>query len=268
MSAERIKQLRIEKLREIATDWYNDREDLTPAERKKGINSYIESELLKDKEKEIREAIKRLITALDSNGLREYFKQFKNDSDRKIVKEIVINEWAVYKYCPLNHAVQIDSIEIMEELLKFVGQTEINIGGYERPTPLITAILEKNVRMVKYLLSIGAETSIVDRWKISPLVIAINNNSQEIIRILLKAGADVNAVYDPCQERIHMRQTALVQAIQTNQPELVKLLIKHGLSPRSIELDLEYLRKEYATDKLLHSNDAMRCLLILQSSKA
>jgi hypothetical protein len=60
-------------------------------------------------------------------------------------------------------------------------------------SPLIAAIVRKNVQTVRLLLYSGAETNIADYADYTPLMYAAMVNSPEMVHELLAHGADVNA---------------------------------------------------------------------------
>lgn len=259
MSAERI-----EEIKKSITHWYALYEPgISKEDKEKGIDRHIQFELSKDNQNIIRTTIKSLIDTLDIDGLKKYLDKYQ--LDKEIVKKIIINEHNIPSYTPLNHAVvtRSNSIEIMKVLLAFVDNSAINIGGHYRDTPLMTAIRYNNVDMVKYLLSIGADISIVDKWYTSQLVIAFKqeNLNMEIVNYLLDAKANVNVEYDKYQERVRMRETPLIVVLQINNPDLVESLLIYGLSQVAIRRDLEYLKEKYEKNGI-HHNDAMEYLKI------
>lgn len=259
MSAERI-----EEIKKSITHWYALYEPgISKEDKEKGIDRHIQFELSKDNQNIIRTTIKSLIDTLDIDGLKKYLDKYQ--LDKEIVKKIIINEHNIPSYTPLNHAVvtRSNSIEIMKVLLAFVDNSAINIGGHYRDTPLMTAIRYNNVDMVKYLLSIGADISIVDKWYTSQLVIAFKqeNLNMEIVNCLLDAKANVNVEYDKYQERVRMRETPLIVVLQINNPDLVESLLIYGLSQVAIRRDLEYLKEKYEKNGI-HHNDAMEYLKI------
>jgi ankyrin repeat protein len=224
-------------------------------EEKSSIWGLFENKSFEDR---VRTDIQRIIEKSDASELHNYLRSFSVSEHDKISK-IIVNEYNIPNYCPLIHAIECDKIDILKELLAYTGKHVINIGGYERDTPLMAAIRNSSALIVKYLLSINASTCIEDRWKYYPLAIALDqkNINMEIVKALLDAKAAVNVGYCSWQESRRMRRNPFVIALETNNTELLSLLIEYGLDRRRVSEDLYYLKNEYP-DHPIHQTNTMR----------
>jgi ankyrin repeat protein len=203
----------------------------------------------------VRTNIQRIIEKSNVSELKTYLESFSVSVHDKI-SEIIVNKYYIPNYCPLIHAIELDNLDILKELLAYTGKHVINIDGYHRDTPLMAAIRNSSALIVKYLLSINASTCIEDRWKYSPLAIALDqkNINMEIVKALLDAKANVNVGYDSCQESRRMRRNPFVIALEKNNTELLVLLIEYGLGKKRVFEDLQYLQDQYPDDKIHRTN--------------
>ena len=58
-------------------------------------------------------------------------------------------------------------------------------------TPLIIAVENENVEMVKFLIVNNAKTNLSDSYQKTPLFFAVEKGNAKIARLLLAAGADL-----------------------------------------------------------------------------
>ena len=109
-------------------------------------------------------------------------------------------------------------VELLEEL-----GANVNVFSKDGYTPLILAVFNKHIDVVKKLLSVGAGVNIPSRrQKRTPLSYAVEYGDNELLKCLIDYGADVDmkcgATLEPL---IHF-------AVGTNNEELVKYLIEKG----------------------------------------
>jgi ankyrin repeat protein len=76
-------------------------------------------------------------------------------------------------------------IEKLEELLE--QGVDLNLGGYDKRTPLHLACAEGQIEAVNWLVSKGAEISVRDRWGATPLVEATKSGNKEVQAVLQAA---------------------------------------------------------------------------------
>ena len=91
-------------------------------------------------------------------------------------------------FTPLMMAVQQKDIEIVKMLLTHkadVNVSDVNTGL----TPLMLAAMNDNIEMAKELLSKGADVTRVSKNKATALTFAASNNNTEMIKVLKNAGA-------------------------------------------------------------------------------
>ncbi len=100
---------------------------------------------------------------------------------------------------------------------------DVNVKSASGETPLMNAAQNKNLRIVSFLLSRGADLRSCDGEGRSALHFAAASNSNEkVVAELLDAGADVNC-------RTNSGMTPLMQAARTGlNPAVVELLIDRG----------------------------------------
>lgn len=103
----------------------------------------------------------------------------------------------------------------------------------QKTTPLITAIENIDIELVRLLLNNGADVNLnVDSNK-SPLHAALEYSTHynfEIVKILIETGADIH-------RRTQFRQTPLHQAVKIGRLEAVNLLIEKGAEVNAIDDD-------------------------------
>ncbi|MDD3559394.1 MAG: ankyrin repeat domain-containing protein [Melioribacteraceae bacterium] len=101
----------------------------------------------------------------------------------------------------------------------------------QKATPLITAIENVDLELVRLLLNNGANVNLnVDSYK-SPLHVALEYSTHynfEIVKILIEAGADIHA-------KSQFGQTPLHLAVKIGKLEAVNLLLKKGAEVNAID---------------------------------
>lgn len=61
-----------------------------------------------------------------------------------------------------------------------------------KQTPLLTAVIAKQQKVIDVLLEWGADVQMTDNVGITPLYAAVDGDSVDIVRQLIAAGCDVN----------------------------------------------------------------------------
>ncbi|HPQ39725.1 MAG TPA: ankyrin repeat domain-containing protein [bacterium] len=87
--------------------------------------------------------------------------------------------------------------------------------------PLIAAIEQGNVKVVKELLKSGADIEATNSLGRTSLACAAWMGQREIAEILIAAGAEVNS-------RDRMQNVPLLGALWQSHPEIAEMLVKHG----------------------------------------
>jgi hypothetical protein len=115
--------------------------------------------------------------------------------------------------------------QIVQTLLDFGANPEIadneadsQIGRYHGYlTPLILAVANSNLEVIKILLKSGANVDTSDEDETTPLMWAVSYSNYETVKLLLEAGADIEA--DNADG-----ETALSRAQEQNRTDIVELL--------------------------------------------
>lgn len=84
-------------------------------------------------------------------------------------------------------------------------------------TPLMLAVKNNNIEVVKLLISKGADVNAIDEFGRSALFFAVSKDNIAIAKILINNGADVNI-------ESKLNQTALMLAIDKNNKDMINLL--------------------------------------------
>ena len=109
------------------------------------------------------------------------------------------------------------------------GNIDVNvIDGRSGLTPLIQAIRNKDIAMVRFLISLPRiDINAVDSKKycLPPISHAIQMNNMEIIRMLIQSGADVN---EPSMADKNPYNTPLMIAAWHGRLDIARLLVESG----------------------------------------
>ena len=84
-------------------------------------------------------------------------------------------------------------------------------------TPLMLAVNNNNIEVVKLLISKGADVNAIDEFDRSALFFAVSNDNIGIAKVLINNGADVNI-------ESKLRQTPLMLAVDKNNKDMINLL--------------------------------------------
>ena len=96
---------------------------------------------------------------------------------------------------------------------------------------LQNAVVEDNLKQVKYLVEKGADVNSKDNVGITSLMVASLNGNLEIVEYLIEQGADINIVDN-------LDKSALTYAILNNDLNTVKYLVEHNAGFDNIELNI------------------------------
>ncbi|XP_058065747.1 uncharacterized protein LOC131215376 [Anopheles bellator] len=97
---------------------------------------------------------------------------------------------------------------------------------YFQRTPLMLAVIEGNVAMVRYLLACGANVNTVNMLGMGCLHVTAMNNQVQICTILLEAPID-------CEAEDRCCRTPLVVALECEHLTMVEMLLRHGVQLES-----------------------------------
>ena len=130
------------------------------------------------------------------------------------------------KKSPLMMAIENKNLSVVKLLLK--KGVDVNLGDEEN-IPLVFATKNNDFELVKLLLEHEANEKYVphDNKEKIPLIIAIKNNNYEIVKILLEYGAIEKFLNDKCHT------SSLVLAIKIDNPKIVELLLLYGANADS-----------------------------------
>lgn len=119
------------------------------------------------------------------------------------------------------------NVEEVKALLEF-GSIDINLGDYDKRTPLHLACNEGHVEVVKLLCDAGADVNVEDRWGERPVDDArkANKNTDAIISILMGTAPD-NLFQEPI---------ATMQELKSKRPDrALAPLFDEGMAELSID---------------------------------
>lgn len=88
-------------------------------------------------------------------------------------------------------------------------------------TALHWAVFHKQTKLVKELISLGANVDSLTRYEITPLSLGCAAGDSSCVELLVVAGADVNRV-------MQGGETPLMTAGLNGNPEVMRILLKHG----------------------------------------
>ena len=183
-------------------------------------------ELNLEKERAIRKAM------MDNDMV--YIKEVFGDNQELLNFETSLGTW-------LNIAVGFEREEIVQYLISL--GVDLNYGGIDGATPLNTAVAVERIDIVKMLLENGAR---IDTSNISqnPLITAINQKNLEIVRYLLDQNIDITVKYNLNYGEVDVLKYAKIWST----PEIVSLIEKEFLD-RGIPLSESEKKSEKNLDK-------------------
>ncbi|WP_164967702.1 ankyrin repeat domain-containing protein [Arcobacter sp. CECT 8985] len=109
---------------------------------------------------------------------------------------------------------------------KAIEENKVNINLYDFNTPAIiySFIPDKiNLKVIKYLISKGANFDVKSQLYSPPLISAIYKNNFELVKLLLNNKVDINILDNHSQN-------ALLIAVKKNNFKIIKLLIEKGIN--------------------------------------
>ncbi|WP_342224629.1 ankyrin repeat domain-containing protein [Spiroplasma endosymbiont of Asaphidion curtum] len=192
------------------------------------INNLSSDSISEQQKKELEEEIKEIIRNFSSGDISLLglsIEQNNLDITKLLIRlnSKIINDYS-NRLSPLHLAAYFNRIEIVKSLLSCSGIV-INIldnNGNGINTPLVFAIIKKNIDVVKELLKYAnINVNAMIENVLSPLHYAAENGYLAIVKLLLANGADVNA-------KAKNGATPLHYAAAKGYTEIVKLLLEHG----------------------------------------
>jgi len=118
-------------------------------------------------------------------------------------------------------ALKADDTKKLNNILKYVNETNINNKNDEGDTLLLIATQHGNEKIVSILLKMGANVNCKNNKKDTPLLIATERDNKQIVSILLEKKANVN-----CKN--NQGNTPLLFAIENDNIEILENLINYG----------------------------------------
>lgn len=114
-------------------------------------------------------------------------KDLKQNTDKDL-RDVQKTKYKNYYNSVLSHY----STAHYKRLVKLVTESKFNMNAknFLSETPLILAVLEGNLSMVKLFIKHGALVDLADDNGVTPLMYAISNNRKEITEYLLECGAN------------------------------------------------------------------------------
>lgn len=147
-----------------------------------------------------------------------------------------VNAEDIKKRTALTRACFKSILEIVKILLDS-GEADINIKDSDYETPLIFASMAGDTNIVELLLKYDQQIDInaIDRWGMNALMCACHRDHVRIVNLLLEHGADPNIANQ------RPGYTALTYAIDQDNIQIVKLLLQH-MNEHSVNLPDTYGR--------------------------
>ena len=119
------------------------------------------------------------------------------------------------------------------------------------------AVLDNNLPMVEFFLSLGADANTLNFKALTPLCEAANNTRLDMIELLLKSGVDINQRVNP-----DSRHTLLHNAVVTGNQRMVQWLMH-----RNIDVNAADARGLTALDLAVTAKDADLIGMLVDSDK-
>ncbi|MDP0588118.1 MAG: ankyrin repeat domain-containing protein [Candidatus Endonucleobacter bathymodioli] len=168
-----------------------------------------------------------------------------------------VNSYDNNNNTPLHQAVRCSHLNIVKTLLMAgaevdcIGSHIIPDQGYDwiqekaydsgdHISPLQTAILNKNIKIVNVLLDSKANPNYYNNGTSTPLLLAIHIKSDPIVKALLTAGSAVDEILDSGKYAAYVKArkyTLLRLAVSMGSNELLQFLIQKGANPDEIYED-------------------------------
>ena len=125
---------------------------------------------------------------------------------------------------PLIRAILQKNLVLVNTLLQ--DKLELNPRGWDNQVPLVAAVHIEDISIVQTLIAAGANPDLRDMSvEASPLSVAIRKNHLELVQLLLEQGAS--------PEGTDSSWTALVLAIPQDSLPMVQLLLEAGADPNA-----------------------------------
>jgi hypothetical protein len=151
----------------------------------------------------------------------------------------------------LHYCVEKNRIDMAKHLIK-LGADVNHRGGVWEATPMTYAADRGHLEMVKLLREHGGEFDLYGDPIRNPLLMAIREGHIDVVRYLLEAGIDPHVVYRVDRGKL---RNALNRAQEDGQKEIVALLEAHGCRPPVEGVDKpvwEMLQKEWSEEHPVH----------------
>ncbi|WP_428230049.1 ankyrin repeat domain-containing protein [Flavobacterium sp.] len=114
----------------------------------------------------------------------------------------------------------------MDNIITNSLKNGLNAQDINGKTSLIWAVRTSDIKTVKELLALGADTSIVDNVGESVLHYATRQNNLEILNIILDTNVDINLKSEGAY-----KQTAIFTPAEASRIPVLKILLERGANP-------------------------------------
>ncbi|AAR83361.1 CNPV015 ankyrin repeat protein [Canarypox virus] len=143
------------------------------------------------------------------------------------IRNNTIRQPCYYAYAPLEKNAENESIKIAELLLSKYPDL-VNHVDHEHRTPLHLAVESNNIKMLKVLLSYGADINTVDNAGKTPICCAVIRNLIDVTKELISLGADINKGDINNMTPLHH----IVRFAKST--ELIEILLDHGANINAV----------------------------------
>ncbi|XP_076285606.1 uncharacterized protein LOC143211647 [Lasioglossum baleicum] len=175
------------------------------------------------------------------------------NTDTKMI-ELLLTNGADIKEDPkvVCTAVRCGNLEIVEDLLKNGADINALDNMYFSFSLLHYAVLRKQLQMVQLLINYGANVNVKDTREKTPIVDAIQNKDKKIIKLLLSNGADIKEDPKVLCAAVENGNLKIVEDILTDGADVNMLLIPNSsIGRRFLLLHKAVMQKQVKMAKLL-----------------
>ena len=160
------------------------------------------------------------ILQLGDRPLNEEKRAAYHESLRLILERCKCNDQVQFEI-----AVKIGNMQRMKEL---IGKVDVNAIGMNKMPPMQSALYNRQVDVVLFLMDNGADINAKSGYGITLLNEAAETGNLQIVKELLGRGCDPN-------EQSSNGSTALHEACYQNHPAIVRLLLEHGADTEIVD---------------------------------
>lgn len=148
----------------------------------------------------------------------------------------LLNAQDLYLRTPLHYAAELGKVEFVSLLLDSGMLDSVDILDNHSQTPLVLAIINNHIEVVRKLLIDGHATPFpqineYSKPQFAPLIIACYHNNYDVAKLILEmGGAELSEVHDA-----EGLGTLHIVAKEGGNAQLIELLVRHGADPNGVD---------------------------------